>query len=442
VATGVSKSWVISSTTFGQYIFQLARAPTKITMQSTGASPSLTLREQIVGCQQCLANYHCSGQTIYSCPPNSISANASDKQTDCHCDKGWFGKVNSTVGWTPCSPCLPNYFCDWSKAGNHLEFCPNESKSNSTSYVCGPCQIDEYCALGHVGACPDHSTTPISSWDVMQCVCDNGYYGITPDCKPCEPGFYCTGGSKIACTLNATSTPLADTPSQCFCDRGFYGVQHTPCKVCKESSWCWNGAKNACPLNMWSLILSSFQSNCTCSDGSYPSGASCVMCSSGTYKAGKGRVGCVSCPAGTSSLTVGATDASTCLACETGKFSITPGQYQCQECAAGYFQPNMGRTSCRDCWAGSYSLGKAATCTGCTAGSASAVVAASASSVCQMSDAGWWSPGNVSKCPMCGVCPYWKFPSTVFFQPLTLASVLTQNQQHFQFAPDSVKLHC
>ena len=439
---GAKNSWDISSTVFAKYVFQLARAPTKVTFRATGvviiANPSLTLRDQIIGCQSCLANYHCSGQTINACPSNSVSAAGSDEQIDCFCDKGFYGNVNFTVGWSPCSPCPANYYCDGSKAGNHLAFCPNGTKSNLSSWVCSACQIDEYCAFGHVGACPDHSTSPISSWDVTQCICDAGYYGTAPDCKPCEPGSYCTGGKKIACTGNATSTPKSDDPTDCFCDRGYYGVQNTPCKSCEEGSWCWNGIKNACPINMWSPVRSSFQSNCTCTDGSYPSGASCVLCSSGTYKAGKGQVGCIPCPAGTSSMAVGAVDASTCSPCQPGRYSVTPGQYQCQECAAGYYQPDQGSTSCKDCWAGSYSLGKAATCTGCTAGSASALIAAGTPSVCQMCDGGWWSPGNVSKCTMCGVCPYWKFPATVVFQPLTLKAVLTQNAQHFQFAPDSV----
>ena len=149
----------------------------------------------------------------------TVSAAGSDKQTDCHCDKGFYGNVNFTVGWSPCSPCPANYYCDGSKAGNHLAFCPNGTKSNLSSWVCSACQIDEYCAFGHVGACPDFSTSPISSWDVTQCICDAGYYGTAPDCKPCEPGSYCTGGKKIACTGNATSTPKSDDPTDCFCDR-------------------------------------------------------------------------------------------------------------------------------------------------------------------------------------------------------------------------------
>ena len=137
-------------------------------------------------------------------------------------------------------------------------------------------------------------------------------------------------------------------------------------------------------------------------------------------------------------MTVGATDASTCLPCVAGKYSVTPGQYQCQDCAAGYYQPDQGKTSCRECWAGSYSLGKAVDCTLCSAGTASSVVAAASSEVCELCEAGWWSTGNVSTCTMCGVCSYWKFPHTVAFQPLTLKAVLTQNAQKFQFTPNSV----
>jgi hypothetical protein len=437
------KSWVIVSDVFSKHVFQLKRAPTKVTITSSAgtlvvASPSLTLRNEIVGCQQCLTGFHCSGQTINACPSNSMSVGASDEQSDCHCVKGFYGNVDYTVGWSPCSPCPANHFCDGSKAGNHLQFCPNGTKSNLSSWVCSPCQVDEYCASGHVGACPDFSTSPISSWDVTHCVCDPGYYGTAPDCKPCEPGFYCSGGKRTSCTANATSTPKSDDPTDCFCGRGFYGLQNTPCKSCEEGSWCWDGIKNSCPLNMWSPTFSSYQSDCMCTDGSYPSGASCVLCSSGTYKAGKGRVGCIACPPGTSSMTIGATNVSTCMPCEPGTYSVISGQYQCQECVAGYYQPARGSLSCAECWAGSYSLGKAAVCTSCFAGTESAIVAASSFSTCKMCDAGWWSPGNSSKCTMCGVCPFWKFPATVVFQPLALSAVLTQNTQKFQFAPNSV----
>jgi hypothetical protein len=98
----------------------------------------------------------------------------------------------------------------------------------------------------------------------------------------------------------------------------------------------------------------------------------------------------------------------------------------------------MGSTSCTECYAGSYSLGKAATCTACHAGYESDVVAATSFSTCKLCDAGWWSPGNVSKCTMCGACAYWKFPQTAIFQTVTLAAVFTRNAQKFQFSPNSV----
>jgi hypothetical protein len=62
---------------------------------------------------------------------------------DCFCLAGY---ANATVQTelSLCVDCPANYYCDGSKAGNHLAFCPNGTKSNLSSWVCSACQIDEY----------------------------------------------------------------------------------------------------------------------------------------------------------------------------------------------------------------------------------------------------------------------------------------------------------
>jgi Tyrosine-protein kinase ephrin type A/B receptor-like len=434
-----SITWTVNSSMV-QYSFTVTNVPTAFNLTTVGAvviaNPSLLLRSSVVGCQLCLSGYWCASQQVSQCPGNSNSPPGSSLQTNCSCGAGFFGRPGISGGFSPCSPCPKNYYCT---GGNNVTVCPNGTKAPEGGAVkCYDCAVDEYCALGQVGLCPPHSTSAIDSWDITQCICDDGYYGVAPNCKLCEPGFYCVNGSKIACTDHATSTPGAPNSSFCFCDRGYYGLANAPCIGCEEGSWCWTGIKNQCPANMWSPALSSYISNCTCDYGYFPSGPSCVACSSGSYKAVRGTATCTLCGVGKFSMARAAVDPSTCQLCDVGTFAVSPGQYQCQACAAGYYVSTLGSTACNTCWAGSYSLGKASACTPCRAGTSSPVVAAPTSSVCTVCSAGWWSPGNVSSCTMCGVCNFWKYPPTIFFYVQTLVSVLASTTQHYCFAVNNI----
>lgn len=430
-----SQIWTISSSTLSQYVIQTTDLPTHFKLDINGtvviSSPSVSLRTLNIGCQACLADHWCSTQQIFQCPQNSLSLAGSSLQSDCYCRPGYFGKITSQVGWTPCSQCDANYFCT---GGNHRQVCPDGSKSDPGSSQCTICDQDEVCKGGQVGDCPLNSHGPPNASDVTQCVCDDGYYGIAPNCVRCEPGSYCSEGSKFACTEFATSTSGAVNSSQCFCDRGYYGLENAPCTACEEGSWCWTGVKNECPAHMWSPVKSSFPGNCTCDYGYYLSGASCIPCSAGSYKTARGFDDCTLCTAGTFSSAVAATSPSTCAACDVGYFTAAPGQYQCQPCSAGYYTPLLGSVDCRPCWQGSYSLGGAATCTGCSAGSMSSVVAAPSSSVCTACPVGSWSPGNTSRCNICGACTHWRFPRAYSFYINTLDSVFDRTDSRLRFA--------
>ena len=410
-----------------QLVFTTNVPPTEFTLASSGSVTvsglSLTLRSLTIGPQTCLSNYWCANQHIYNCPDHSHSLAGSSAQTDCYCDAGYYGRLGHPTGYTPCSVCDVNHFCT---GGNSMEVCPNGTKSVAGSSVCTTCAANEICQGGRVDGCPLHSHSPSGSDGIEDCVCDDGYYGTAPNCQYCLPGHYCQGGQSIACTQHATSPNGAPVASSCFCDRGYYGVSNEPCTACEEGSWCWTGVKNVCPTHMWSPVTSSFSSNCTCEFGYQRSGAdSCVPCGTGTYKPSRGEDVCTNCPAGTSSSATGATSAATCSVCDTGKFSDVPGQYQCQNCAAGYYQPGLGSTGCLSCWEGSYSLAGAAHCSPCSAGSMSAVVAAPSSSVCVACPVGSWSSGNSSACNICGACPYWSYPRTVFFYVLDLFHIIS-----------------
>ncbi len=433
-----SQTWTVSSpSSLQQYVIQTTTAapPTLFTLEITGtvviSSPSVSLRTLNIGCQPCLADRWCANQQIFECPANSLSAAGSSSQSDCYCRPGYYGKVTSQVGWTPCSQCDTNYFCT---GGNHRQVCPDGSKSEPGSSQCTICSSDEVCKGGQVGNCPLHSHGPPNASEVTQCVCDDGYYGIAPDCVRCEPGSYCFDGSKHACTAFATSTPGAVNSSQCFCDRGYYGLQNTPCTMCEEGAWCWTGVRNDCPAHMWSPPKSSFPGNCTCDYGYTLSGASCIPCSAGSYKTNRGFSDCTLCDAGTFSMVTSATSPSTCAACDVGYFTASPGQFQCQPCSPGYYTPLLGSVDCKPCWQGSYALGGAATCTGCSAGSMSSVVAAQSSSVCIACPVGSWSPGNTSRCNICGACTYWHYPRTYSFFVNSMVSVFDRTDSRMRFA--------
>ena len=433
-----SQTWTVSQA-LAQYVIQTTVPPTMIRLEITGvvviSSPSVSLRTLNIGCQRCLSDHWCANQYIFECPQNSLSVAGSAGQSDCYCRPGYYGRVTAQVGWTPCSQCDTNYFCT---GGNNRQVCPDGTKSEPGSTVCTTCGPDELCKGGQVGSCPLHSHGGPNSSDVSQCVCDDGYYGDAPDCGRCEPGFYCYGGDKYACTEFATSTSGAVNSTECFCDRGYYGLENIPCTACEEGSWCWTGVKNACPAHMWSPVKASFPGNCTCEYGYTLSGASCIPCSAGSYKTTRGFSDCTQCNAGSFSPSTAATSNSTCAACDVGFFTVSPGQFQCQPCSAGYYTPVLGSVECKPCWTGSYSLGGAASCTGCSAGSMSSVVAAQSSAVCIACPVGSWSPGNTSVCNICGGCDFWHYPRTWSFFVNSMVSVFDRSDSRMRFATHPV----
>ena len=427
--------WTVSAI-WQQFNMSVTDTSTSFNLQTTGtvviSSPSLTLRSSIIGCQSCLSNYWCASQQIFACPSHAQSAAGSYRQADCYCLPGYYGNVNSQVGWTPCAPCDENYYCT---GGNHIAVCPNGTKAEIGSSACVACEVDQYCALGQVGVCPLHSYSPTNSDDITDCTCANGYYGVSPNCRPCEPGYYCVGGSRIACTAHATSTPIAPAATSCYCDRGYYGIENAACTACEEASWCWTGIKNSCPANMWSPAQSSFSANCTCEYGYRRSGvSSCTPCGTGAYKPTRGEDACTECAVGHFSQATGASSIATCAQCDVGTYAAVTGQYQCENCAAGYYQPSLASTTCFSCWAGAYSHAGYSQCSLCSAGTMSGVLAATSSGVCVACPVGSWSAGNSSSCNICGACPYWNYPQSITFYALTLTTVLANNTVNVHFS--------
>ena len=427
---------VVANMSFFLFTFTPAYTPTMFSIETVGsvvvAAPRLTLRTPYVECQTCLMDHWCANQLIYECPMHSVSAAMSTAQTDCYCIPGFYGRNGSVLGYTPCSLCPVNYYCT---GGNSILICAPGFKSEAGSSVCAPCDVNEYCANGQVGACPLHSHSPSGSDELLDCICDDGYYGFATSCTICEVGYYCQSGIRTACAANALTSIGAPNPSSCYCDRGYYGVGSVSCTACEEGTWCWTGIRNLCPSNMWSPAMSNFASNCSCTYGYHRSPTqACVPCDTGTYKTARIDGVCTSCDPGTYSTAVAATAISTCAHCPIGTFSSDPAQYQCQSCAAGYYASGLGNTWCSTCWPGSYSGATAGVCTTCAAGTMSIAVAATSISVCQACVPGSWSSGNTSSCNICGVCPFWSYPPVIFFNVLSLQPAAANLNNNVNFA--------
>ena len=443
-----SKTWTVNSVS-NPYTFFTTALPTMFSIKVTGTvvvkGPSLTLRTPVVGCQACLPNFYCPDPTTpIPCLAHSSSPAGSTKQTQCVCNPGYWGQPG--VNGDSCKPCPVGASCP--NGGPNYTVCANGTITIALAQTsCFTCNASDYCAFGSMRGCPPNSMSPPGEWDVAQCICNPGFYGIAPDCRVCEPGFFCINGTKTACTAHATSPPMSSNATACYCTPGYSGVRNSQCMNCSEGSYCYSGLINSCPNNMWSPQLSSVMANCSCDYGYYPVQASCSGCSSGSYKSSRGPGTCTSCATGKYSIGRAATSSSACISCPPGTYAVVEGQYQCQSCAAGTYSSGMGSSFCTQCWAGAYSTLGASVCTICSAGTYSAVVAATSLSTCQTCAAGSWAHSNSTACSFCGACSFWKYPPALhFFQGLVpgtqttqLTSVLSNTQQqHYAFAISSI----
>ncbi|KAJ1464293.1 hypothetical protein T484DRAFT_1597709, partial [Baffinella frigidus] len=84
-----------------------------------------------------------------------------------------------------------------------------------------------------------------------------------------------------------------------------------------------------------------------CTYGTYPNpdNTDCISCEKGTYKDQEGPGECSLCPAGTFSITFGATTAATCTRCAVNTYSDTLGASDpsmCIDCPADTYSTVVG----------------------------------------------------------------------------------------------------
>ena len=297
-------------------------------------------------CLSCQANSWCASGVQNTCPLNSNSPVNSTLQNQCLCNVGYWGN-GALVGTSPCALCLPGRYCPG--GNNNLTIaCPGNSTSPSGSYqitqcMCLPgfyglngtnctlCPAGAYCASGVLNPCQGNSSSPTQSNNASSCACNAGFFGGS-SCYECPMEYYCTGGASITkCTPNATTASIRSISYlQCFCDRGYAGINNSACYPCPIGSWCWTGVVNTCPPNSLSPLYSNYMNNCSCNAGYYgPGGGPCILCNQGTYNTLQG--------------------ASSCLGCGSGLYSTFYGGINCSLCGAGTYQTGVGLTASSDC---------------------------------------------------------------------------------------------
>jgi hypothetical protein len=162
------------------------------------------------------------------------------------------------------------------------------------------------------------------------------------------------------------------------------------CVVCPLGRWVnTDGDCQNCPAGSSSTTVNARNASACigCPAGTYSAtdGAVCTGCPAGKYGTTVGATSCTEiCPAGTYSATIGASDDSTCLNCSSGSYS-NDGSATCTSCSAGTSSATVAATSintCIACTAGTYSGSRAATCSNCPIGSYSSVVGATSIGIC------------------------------------------------------------
>ncbi|CAM9125730.1 unnamed protein product, partial [Discosporangium mesarthrocarpum] len=194
------------------------------------------------------------------------------------------------------------------------------------------------------------------------CLCGDGLEGAGDSCTSCPTGTYRdldqVGILDTACTSCPTNATTLETArwdrGQCVCKTDFYdqlgglGVDSPSCL--------------ACPAHSRTVSLAATNATlCECSPGYYRQGEACEACPAGTYKSAYGNdpAGCLPCPAGSFSVSAGASDSSACTPCPLGTYSNFTGAVSpdlCLSCPRGTYAILEGKQSlCTPCWAGYYS---------------------------------------------------------------------------------------
>lgn len=319
---------------------------------------------------QCPPGSRCTGGKKFECDAGTYCPPGTTCTVNCNtCASGTY----SLPGQAECSTTCPaGYRCE----GSSTTKCLGGTYSTQGSGKCTECPANTY-------------STAEGATSLATCLtCPAGKTSGTgkTSCNDCSRGEYSTGSSGcIACPVGTYSSNVGTSPDSCL----------------------------TCPAGKQCTSTGTF-TPVDCLPGNYSTaGSACTACAAGTYSTTSGTISCTKCPAGTYQTTPGqqycndagkgyyspSDGAITHIICAAGTFS-SGRAISCTPCPSGY--SGAGASSCTDCKAGSKLTGSTA-CTPCPIGTSSSTVNSTTCSECWV---GFYSLGGQPTCTACPVGAY------------------------------------
>ena len=310
----------------------------------------------IVGsaCIACGDSQYEVGGICVQCYENSTSEEGSAGIISCECRAGFYryssskcyecerGTYAPAIGMQEC------LLCPEGTIGSELSPGVLRNQIHGDDSACVPCGANQY-YVNHqtCNSCPMHSTSPPSSLNIGQCVCDIGYERVGNECVQCQAGYYKAVKGNDACVE---------------CSVGHYQplIGSSNCLQCPQNK------------STTGTGLSSIES-CLCNPGyKYVSTETCVLCEDGTFKSTHSNTdACVECMQGTYFPTSSPPYVENlCQVCpgekisDSGAFGVNSckcdvGYYEseshtCVPCTSGFYCPGGGSKIACPTNAGSY----------------------------------------------------------------------------------------
>ena len=294
----------------------------------------------VAPCQQCPVN---TGPWYIPIPTLGYSALP---DTDCVCNPGYAGAVDTTAGTNTCTKCgtgATTVIAHSSYNGNPV-IAPGQSKCT--------CMPGYYSTDGYAPC----TTCPYGSMGSA----NNGYAATT--CDSCMIGYYSIDGTPTAtggcqkCAMGTTNTATGSTFCN-YCDVDYYSpTGNPPCVLCVGASTGGYKGQSGCYYALASNIptLSPAASPAPTIGATrrptHPTSSPTMSpslpaaCPIGTYST-TGKLPCTPCSNGSTNMYYGSTVCDTCL---FGYYGVNQGKPPCQACPAGS-KSTDDRTSCVYC---------------------------------------------------------------------------------------------
>jgi hypothetical protein len=259
--------------------------------------------------------------------------------------------------------------------------CPSGQYSPN-NINCFECPADTYCQAGVIARCPEHSTAPMGSTSISQCICQANSYlsqnqclcneGYILDserrCSLCPANAFCPDQHTVRnCSNHGLSLPGQSGPEGCnACPAGYAMNSRTnspiSCRPCREGFSCPNATvERQCPAGTFAPPLATECVECPANTHSAAGARACTPCDSqglalspagstssaaciclaGYYMDGS-RSRCIGCPAGFACAN------NMVAPCAQGTFSGARFG-TCQQCPLGTYEDSQASPQCKTC---------------------------------------------------------------------------------------------